>query len=81
MEPLKGRIDALESIIAKQGEEIAALKATEAALREHRVFSTVSKVEDLWAWVEELDMRTEIKPQPLQKDKAEILRARPQNFV
>jgi len=74
-ESLKTELSDLKAMVAKQSEEIAALRATEAALKEHRVFSTVSKVEDLWEWVEELDKRTEIKPQPLQKDRVDILRA------
>ncbi len=74
-EGLKSELSDLRAVVAKQGEEIAALKSTEAALKEHRVFSTVSKVEDLWEWVEELDKRAETKPQPLQKDRADVLHA------
>jgi len=44
-------------------------------LKKFHVWSSPAKVEDLWAWVEELDRRTDFKPQPLQKDRGEILRA------
>jgi hypothetical protein len=44
-------------------------------LKRFHVWSSPAKVEDLWYWVEELDKRTEIKPQPLQRDRGEILRA------
>lgn len=72
---LKDEVSELKATVASQDEKIAVLEDTEAALKEHHVFSMVSKVEDLWAWVEELDRRTEVKPQPLQKDRGEILRA------
>jgi hypothetical protein len=61
----------------KRGREMdrAELDTLQNDLKRFHVWSSPAKVEDLWAWVEELDKRTDIKPQPLQVDRGEILRA------
>ena len=82
------RLQALEERVAAQDEEIASLKATVnaqaneiTALKENwkeaRPLSTVTRLDDLWAWVEEIDSKTTSQPgqQPMQKDRDEILRA------
>jgi hypothetical protein len=69
------RLQALEERVATQDEEIASLKATVtaqaaeiAALKENwkeaRPLSTVTRLDDLWAWVEEIDSRTLSQPEP-----------------
>ena len=66
-QPLQVRIDFLESIIALQGERIAALEAT-ASHQEENLLIQLQLIKQL----REGSRRT---PQPLQKDRADILRA------
>jgi hypothetical protein len=81
--PLEARIEALE---ARQDEEIARLEATVTAQaeeitalkenwREARPLSTVTRLDDLWAWVEEIDSRTSsqaAEPTPTSKTQDHI---------
>lgn len=82
------RLAALEERVASQDEEIARLEAVVTAQaqeittlkenwREAKPATTASRVDDLWAWVEEIDSRTtsQPSPQPMQKDRGDILRA------
>jgi hypothetical protein len=44
-------------------------------LKKAKPHTTATKLEDLWEWVEEIEERTAAIPQPLQRDRGEILRA------
>lgn len=69
---LKGIIslatEPLAAELKKVNEEIENLKKA-------KPHATASKLDDLWEWVEEIDGKICTKPQPLQKDRGEILRA------
>jgi len=67
VQPLQDRIESLEAIVARQGKEIVALEATQSTQGENELIQ-LQLINDL---------REAIKkdPQPLQKDRGEILRA------
>jgi len=66
-EALQDRISSLESIIALQGEKIAALEAT----ANHQEENLLIQLQ----LIKQLREGARREPQPLQKDRAEILRA------
>ena len=65
--PLQDEISQLKVTVAQQGEDIAALKSTERL--------NFDDIRDLYTAIGEIEQRQQIKPQPLQKDRGEILRA------
>ncbi len=67
IEPLQDRIESLEGILTKQGEEIAALKAT-AKHQEDNQFIQLRLISQFREAVKK-------EPQPLQRDRGDILRA------
>jgi hypothetical protein len=67
IQPLQDEVSQLKVTIVRQQEDIASLKSTE-----HLNFSDIR---DLYTAIDEIDQRQQIKPQPLQKDRGEILRA------
>ncbi len=67
IEPLQDRIESLEGVLTKQGEEIAALKAT-AKHQEDNQFIQLQLISQLREAVKK-------EPQPLQRDRGDILKA------
>src|SRR5271157_5060444 len=67
VQDLKDEVSQLKVTIARQQEDIASLKSTENL--------NFSDIRDLYTAIDEIDQRQQIKPQPLQKDREEILRA------
>lgn len=67
IQPLQDHVDTLEVTVARQQEDIASLKSTENL--------NFSDIRDLYTAIDEIDQRQQAKPQPLQKDRGEILRA------
>ena len=67
IQPLQDEVSQLKVTIARQQEDIASLKSTENL--------NFSDIRDLYTAIDEIDQRQQIKPQPLQKDRGEILRA------
>ena len=67
LQPLQDRISSLESIIALQGERIAALEATASHQEENLLIQL--------QLIKQLREGARREPQPLQKDRADILRA------
>ena len=70
-ESLKAELQDLKVTVARQGEDIAALKTTED--QDFKILS--HDISDAFVAIDEIDQRQQIKPQPLQKDRGEILRA------
>jgi hypothetical protein len=71
IQPLQDEVLQLKVTVAHQGEEIAALKTTET--QDYKANS--QDIREIFAAIDEIDQRQRIKPQPLQKDRGEILRA------
>ena len=67
LQPLQDHISSLESIIALQGEKIAALEATASHQEENLLIQL--------QLIKQLREGARREPQPLQKDRADILRA------
>ena len=68
IQPLRDRVKDLEKIVAAQGEQIAALEATEG--------QDISRLAlDIALDRQRLARLEKVEPQPLQKDRGEILRA------
>lgn len=67
VQDLKGEVSQLKVIVVRQQEDIASLKSTENL--------NFSDIRDLYTAIDEIDQRQRIKPQPLQKDRGEILKA------
>ena len=67
IQPLLDEVSQLKVTVARQQEDIASLKSTENL--------NFSDIRDLYTAIDEIDQRQQIKPQPLQKDRGEILRA------
>ena len=65
IQPLKDEIQVLKDIIARQGEKIAVLEATQDSQADNEL-NQLRLIADL---------RKGMEPQPLQKDRGEILRA------
>lgn len=64
IQPLQDRVESLEGMVSSQGEEIKSLKAD--------TKMDYEDIRDLYRHVESL---ARVEPQPLQKDRGEILRA------
>ena len=67
IQPLQDEVSQLNVAVIRQQEDIASLKSTENL--------NFSDIRDLYTAIDEIDQRQQIKPQPLQKDRGEILRA------
>ena len=65
--PLQDEVGELKATIARLQEDIASLKSTE-----HLNFDDIR---DLYTAIGEIEQRLQVKTQPLQKDRGEILRA------
>ena len=75
LQPLQDRIESLEATVTGQGEEIATLRASAASL-ENLQESEISRVcLDIAYDRRRLAALEKVEPQPLQKDRGEILRA------
>ena len=75
IQPLQDRIESLESTVASQGNELAALRSKLASL-ESLQESEISRVcVDIAQDRRRLAALEKVEPQPLQKDRGEILRA------
>jgi hypothetical protein len=71
VQDLKDELSQLKVTIARQQEDIATLKTTED--QDFKILS--HDISDAFVAIDEIDQRQQIKPQPLQKDRGEILRA------
>jgi len=67
VQDLKDEVSQLKVTVVRQQEDIASLKSTENL--------NFSDIRDLYTAIDEIEQRQQIKPQPLQKDRGEILRA------
>jgi hypothetical protein len=67
IQPLQDEVSQLKITVVRQQEDIASLKSTENL--------NFRDIRDLYTAIDEIDQRQQIKPQPLQKDREEILRA------
>ena len=75
IQPLQDRIEGLESTVASQGEETVFMRSTVASL-ESLLESEISRVcVDIAHDRRRLAALEKVEPQPLQKDRGEILRA------
>ena len=67
IQPLQDRISTLESMIVHQEERIAALEASQVTLSDNQLIQL--------QLIKQLRAAARMEPQPMQKDRAEILRA------